>query len=140
MNEITNEQAAYIAGFLEGEGSFIITCPNGNFQPKVVTAQKLPKVLNFMQAITGIGKMVYRPARKGKSSIHFWRVASKEEVMDLIRRVYPYFIAPRTKKRAWCVFRSMELRGSMLSGRPHISNRNTEKRQELYETWNTTRR
>ena len=142
MKEITNEQIAYLAGFLEGEGSFCITRPHNSYRPLVRVGQKTPKVLIFLQETSGVGK-IRRTIRfrKGKySAFYSWDVEKREDLVDLISKIYPYLVSTRTKRRAWCVLRSAKIRGNFKGSRPRISRENLSERGRLYEIWSTTRR
>lgn len=135
MRDITNEQAAYIAGFLEGEGSFFIS--EQHHQPVISTGQKELRILRYIESLTKVGTISYRPKLKA----YYWRISNKEELISLIERILPFFVGKRSAKRASCVLEMSKLRRQRSINQYRMaSSRNLFQRTRVYADWTKTRR
>ena len=95
-NALSKEQAAYIAGFLDGEGTVMIVLrkANSNYSLRVALAQssKARQVLDWVREVTGIGASV----NKNRSSINHdmgltW-ACSGQAASGLLEQILPYLI------------------------------------------------
>ena len=147
MKKITKVQAAYIAGFLEGEGCFTINPQSSrplsgnrvNLIPRILTSQKDLTPLTYLLQSTKVGSICYRLKNGSpKSSIYTHQIKGRQSLMDFIRAIFPYLKSPRTKKRAWCVYQMAKLRDS--KGRKIVTDKNYKSRMKIYKIWKTTQR
>jgi len=146
MKKISDEQAAYLAGFLEGEGCFFVANPRKQRNALVSVNQKSPEVLHYIQEITGVGHIERRirsprpPSswEVGGNPIYFWRTHKQKEVIPFIRRILPYLINKRTRKRAKCVLYLLRSRVKYnRNGRKNLP-RKVEREARLYKIFETT--
>ena len=147
MRKLTRWQTTWIAGFLEGEGSFVISYQakklsdgRSNFRMRISTGQKDPIPLNYILKTTGIGYLNYKEKSReiGSFSYHH-QINKRQDIIDFIKAIYPYIKSPRTRKRAWCVYRMANLINCNGSNE-RITDDNHKSRIKIYEIWKTTRR
>lgn len=143
MKKLTKEQAAYIAGFLEGEGCFFISCPSRrasdgklSLQPLIRTGQKDPDPLTYILKATGLGNISYCVRDSGFSS-YTHVIYGRENIISFVKVIFPYLKSLRVKKRAWCVYRMAKLLGNRGY---YITDANYEAKLKIYKIWETTRR
>jgi len=92
MNRVTKTQAAYIAGFFDGEGC-VSTKSNRNSHPRITLAQKDRGVLDYIVEILGYGE-VYKNSR---ILIDIMRINSKSCQTHFIKLVLPYSVVKRSQ-------------------------------------------
>lgn len=102
---MNQEDAAYIAGFLDGEGSISLG-RNHYFDPKRTTVYSVlvrigntnKDVLDWICAVSGFGK-VYTQKNSGtfKSNQKFWMftITKKDAVGKFLSEIYPYLKVKR---------------------------------------------
>jgi len=90
MKKVTETQAAYIAGFFDGEGH--VSSSRG--RTRIGLSQKNSRALRYLQQILGVG-YVY----KSRKWDHRYRIYVKEEVLAFIQLVQPYCIVKKEKLR-----------------------------------------
>lgn len=140
MRKISDEQAAYIAGFLEGEGSFGIDNPEDRWRARVTVGQKSPQVLNYVREVTGLGYVrktiphVRNAWGTERSPTYYWVLNHRKEVRPFIRRMLPYLINKRTRLRAKCVLHMVGLRIKYGRGHP----KKIKEAKKLYRIFETT--
>lgn len=133
IKRITQEQKAYVAGFIEGEGSFVLAKSRAH-DPRISTGQKNKAPLVYIQGLFG-GTIHYRP----KTNAYLHRLLKSEDLITTVKSIYPYLISSRAKRRAWCIYKMAKLLGKR--GIKHrISSSEQEQREEIYRVWNSTRR
>lgn len=82
MKRISKTNAAYIAGFFDGEGCVgVYRLKSGCFRIAVTIAQKKPAVLYYIQRIMGIGN-VYKTGKAYRFS-----VVNKRDVISFINLI-----------------------------------------------------
>ena len=103
VKKMTETEAAWLAGFMDGEGS--ISCYMGGraqqFRSWVLTAPNTHhgSIVRCLE-ITGAGKIRDKKSRK-PNPIHkpmwIWAVNSKREIRDVIQQIYPYLVIKKTQ-------------------------------------------
>lgn len=92
MNNITDIELGWLAGILEGEGSFVLgTTPKGYPRYEVTVSMTDEDVINELLRITGMGR-IYGPYKKKKvqwKPSWKWSVVKEADVKDLCLRVKP---------------------------------------------------
>jgi len=143
MKKMTAVQAAYIAGFMEGEGSFFISkrrkgSLSGRLSPHISVGQKKPGVLVYLQGIVGIGYVHYISRSSGFNRDPYYRytITGHRSIKDFVRAIYSHLRSPRTRKRAWCVYQMAKLINP--SGK-HFTKKQYEARMKIYKIWEVTR-
>lgn len=93
---------AYIAGLLDGEGSFMITRStdkigkgrkNPTYSPRVKCQMTENHGLNFIVDNTCYGKVVYegtRPSRPNRKGIYKWEITSRKTVKEFLDLLIPF--------------------------------------------------
>jgi len=87
---------AWVAGFLEGEGSFV-PVQMGNQRVVRITASSIDHdVLLRLQAVTGVGNInLNYPAKGAWKACWIWQVACKADVCAMMRDIFPLMGARR---------------------------------------------
>jgi len=95
MNKILATEAAWLAGFFEGEGSTGIY----NKQPRLSIGQHLRSVdtLERVLEITGVGA-IYGPYRQETTPVCFYQLNTANEVYKFIKVIYPYLLDRRKQQ------------------------------------------
>lgn len=90
---------AYIAGFLDGEGSISITrnSKNGQLLLRVCIVQTQKEVLEWIQAVMGVGGTLYKRSRNGSLGnkpcyVVCWAAANAARVLEFVE---PYLKVKR---------------------------------------------
>lgn len=99
---LTETDAAYIAAFIDGEGS-IVRSRRAPHPWRLQVGQKEPAVIYWLREVTGVGT-VYREANPGRGlvrrraydDIHRWTV-SGWAAADLLRQVLPFMHVKRSR-------------------------------------------
>lgn len=91
--ELSVAEAAYIAGFIDGEGTIgIYQQRRGYACVKVSVANTKKKPIEFMIRVTGIGTVFHRPCRNEKHAPSYWWQASSDAACTLLRQLQPYLL------------------------------------------------
>jgi hypothetical protein len=98
MKTLTVEQAAYIAGFLDGEGYFACRYREGAVVGRyyahyvITVCQKRPAVLYWMIEVTGVGRVGKRKRSDGSPLSPMLSITGKDKVVGLLSQILPYMI------------------------------------------------
>jgi len=90
VNEIDPIDAAWAAGFLDGEGHFGIREWLGSYQPSVHVTQVDPRPLLRLKALFGGGVRIGTLTYVGQRQHYRYYLTSRAGVASLIRAVLPY--------------------------------------------------
>lgn len=105
--DITNEQAAYLAGLIDGEGCVgARISTEGYIRSALEVVNTNYAVLLWAQAVTGVGA-VYPKKRlvKGKQA---WKwVVSLQPASELLRRLRPYLRIKRMESHLFCILAAL---------------------------------
>ena len=93
MNKISETEAAYIAGFFDGEGS-IHPDPGGSLRVVISICQKKPEPLLRIQQILGIGRVVQHNSKRWGVSYRY-KISSRKQSEDFIHAILPYSIVKK---------------------------------------------
>jgi hypothetical protein len=88
-NELSAIDAAYIAGFFDGEGSIMILPRNRSITIRVTATNCVRSVLDWMVEITGIGAVANRK-EYGNARASFFFVCNAEAALTLLQQIRPY--------------------------------------------------
>ena len=117
MNSLTPTQAAYVAGFLDGDGSiFVRLKPNTAYKygfqvaPYVVFFQS-QKGIEFLERLQGILGTGY--VRRRKDGIAELTIGSMPEMRELLRQIVPYLLFK--KRQAELLNQILELKEALNS-------------------------
>lgn len=100
MNEI---ETAWVAGLLEGEGSFILTVsrpPRKDGQPSrrvinVVCGSTDKDIIEKLYRLTGVGRIYEDKVRtdgvvQGRKRMYRWQVSRREDLLLLLKAIRPH--------------------------------------------------
>ena len=90
-------QLAWLAGFIDGEGTIGIYQVNGRPQLQLKVNNTCLTVIEFIHTLTGIGSVTYVDKAKQLNSKSvlpqkYWRVTSASEMRDIISKLLPYLL------------------------------------------------
>lgn len=95
-NILTPEQAAYIAGFLDGEGSVILYMRRDTVALRVTFANTNRHVLEWIQEHISVGNIIGKPRRIGSNhKVGFMLLINSDSALTLLTQVLPYLIIKR---------------------------------------------
>lgn len=103
----TKEDWAYLAAFLDGEGSIYVNVGAKNregiappTQPRISFTSTHPRVLLDLRDIFGVGRVI---CRTKENPLHaptmYWRVARRGDIEFLLRGMYPYLRIKKEQAR-----------------------------------------
>lgn len=96
-----NTELAWLAGLLEGEGSFYLRCAGKGGPrnvPHVRVAMKDLDVIQKVHRVIGFGAVITsRPDASG-CVMHTWQGEDREYVPELLRKLLPYMGERRSEK------------------------------------------
>lgn len=98
MSEINREELAWAAGFIDGEGSFILHKTHGKKgkreygRPRLDVSQVDRRVLDKLRGILQFGKVYgpYRPQKKNHNDFYLFSVRGLEEVQFILGAVWQW--------------------------------------------------
>jgi len=105
-----SESDAYIAGLFDGEGHVSAWLNGTQWTTALSIGQKYPEVLEFVLEVTDCGYIFQR-----KGGHYTWRVSNRDDILQVIRQVYPYSIIKRRRlKLAYGIAKLTGVRGPNL--------------------------
>lgn len=104
INKLTVEQAAYIAGFLDGEGSLQVRIRKDLQRSyKITIGQKAPIVLFWIEAVIGIGRVCNRRTRNTDGTwkqLHpHYVLGGRLQVLAFLEQLEPYLIVKKEEAK-----------------------------------------
>ena len=134
MIRLTEDKLAYIAGIVDGEGTFSArNTQNRNSFPPVVSVRLIVwntslELLNWFQKQIGGHLSSVRNLKDGENRkpIYCWYIGSKKEILELLVQIYPYLIVKKKVGK-----KMMEFCERKLSLCRHIRSEN-EIKQDLF--------
>ena len=98
MKRITEIDKAYIAGFVDGEGSVgyynaarTYKHRPGYFHASINVCNTDPRVIFWLQEVTGIGSSRVTRFKDGnRRTAYQWQLANKQDVVDFLSTIRPY--------------------------------------------------
>lgn len=107
MNEINETQLAWIAGILEGEGSFVekhVKKGGRNYYyAKIQCGMTDEDVVRRLHTLTGVGNVngPSVPRKAGHKPMWHWSVGAQADVIPLLRALKPLMGKRRSEKIAY---------------------------------------
>ena len=91
--ELSVAEAAYIAGFIDGEGTVLLTKQyHGYIGVRVTVVNTKKKPLEFLIRVTGIGTMFFRQRKNERHAPCYSWQASSDAACSLLRQIQPYLL------------------------------------------------
>jgi hypothetical protein len=98
--DLTEGEAAYLAGIIDGEGSICwYKQRRGRDQPMLIIVSTTPELMGWLVDIAGAVREKARSDIGSKTCWH-WRCGRTSDVLALLEAVEPYLIVKREKARA----------------------------------------
>ena len=104
---LTDEQAAYLAGLIDGEGYIgALVSKDGYVQAGLVVINTHLGVLTWAQAITGIGTV--KPKKRVVGCKQAWRwIIGPQPARELLNRIRPYSKIKRMEMHLFCILAAL---------------------------------
>ncbi len=87
---MTGRESAWVAGLLEGKGSFACQRSRGYHHHIVSLNMADREVVTKLATVTGMGTVRPRRRQKGEKQLWLWRVYADADVTDLLDQIRPY--------------------------------------------------
>jgi len=102
MNNISKENVHWLAGLLEGEGSFFVRKLKNHSYPTVMVKMCDKDIIDRLQKITGIGKIYCKqPKNLNWKTAWAWQVSKTHDALDVMRSVRSIMGNRRKEKIDW---------------------------------------
>jgi len=85
MKKISKTDAAYIAGFFDGEGCFLARTSLNCYSPAVAVVQKYPNILYWIQRTLSLGRI--HKMSSGSSKL---QITISSDIIEFIKLISPY--------------------------------------------------
>lgn len=91
-NPLTPEQAAYIAGFLDADGSIFLYRRRNKVALRVAFSNNDRRVLDWISEVIGIGSVIRYDDGNRRHAIRFAVQVNAEAALTLLEQIAPYLI------------------------------------------------
>ena len=100
INRLTPEEAAYLAGLIDGEGTITLTrVHRGENRRLVVSVSNNDRcLLDFVRTSIGAGRITNKRTYSARHAPSFAYQISSRQALDLLRHVVPYLKTYRAKR------------------------------------------
>lgn len=145
MNELSDVDAAYIAGLIDGEGTIRVKKDSRRelYYPIVIVVTNSNKdLVDIIHLTIGCGTVrpqlwerphnVWWSKNPIKQKKVIWRLGifNKSDIYELLRQVYPYIILKR--ELAELVMELIEIRNSLKTRRGKLKGQRSDREREIY--------
>lgn len=102
ITKLSKEDAAYIAGLVDGEGTITLTRKhrNENRQICVSISSTEREMLEFVMEVTGIGKITGKKTTQKHHSPSFTFTTSNRQALGLLEQIFPHLQSYKKKRAA----------------------------------------
>lgn len=90
VNNITIEDAAYLAGFVDGEGSIILHRSRDRTAMRIAITNTNKGVIDWIQTITGVGNIVEKKSKNAKHKDCYIWLCNSQSAEDVLIQILPY--------------------------------------------------
>lgn len=109
MNILSLEEAAYLAGLIDGEGSVMLTNTAGTFRaPMVTISLNELGVLDWVKECVGGGCVIRKSKRQDHHADQFAYSIKNTRAVRLLEQVTPYMRVPKKLARARIIISDYE--------------------------------
>ena len=133
VKQLSETEKAYIAGFIDADGTIIISNSKKIFTPRIVMGNCNKLVLETIQSMIGVGKIYTKKMNtKEWRTLYHYSIGTHVNLIKLIPQLIPYLILKR--KRAELVLEFCNIR--------HCDSKSTYKQRcfEIYDELKTLNR
>lgn len=96
-NELTNEEIAYIAGIIDGEGYIGIVKPKPFKQICITISNTDFNLLNWLKAKLGGGISNDKRIRENRKLCRSWQMTRYTNCINLLKKIYPHLIVKKCR-------------------------------------------
>jgi LAGLIDADG-like domain len=98
MNVLTDTEAAYLAGLIDGDGSIgLHVSRSGHRTHRVTIHQKDPMILHWTQSVVGAGHISSRLPNHLGGIMWRWRISGRLQTQAFLRQLIPYLQIKRER-------------------------------------------
>ncbi len=113
IKTLNNEQLAYIAGFIDGEGYISLTKRKHfnkigdwiGISAVIVISNTHKQVLKYIKRICGVSSKIYDNPQKGNRRLAYRLVFNSKEATCLLIRILPYLIVKKRQAKVFINFK-----------------------------------
>lgn len=97
---LSPEQAAYIAGLIDGEGTITLTSEHRGERRRLVVsiANTEMELLSFVLAATGVGKITKKRTARSEHTPSFAYRLTSQQALALLAQIQPYLRSYKSKR------------------------------------------
>jgi hypothetical protein len=97
---LSPEQAAYIAGLIDGEGTITLTSEHRGERRRIIVsiANTEMELLSYVLAATGVGKITRKRTTKSEHAPSFAYRVSSRQALSLLAQIQPYLRSYKAKR------------------------------------------
>ncbi len=100
MNKLTKEQAAYIAGIVDGEGYLRLSEHDNRVSGHIRVGQKDIRLLFWLKETTGVGNIRRAKSSKVKNGFFYlWNLSPAKEQILFLKEIIPYLVLKSTEAK-----------------------------------------
>lgn len=89
-------ELAWAAGFYDGEGSFY--CRSNRKEMVMEVSQVDLRPLERFFSVAGVGSITQNKARGRSQAIYRWRSGCRNDVLDVVNKLWPYLSEPKKEQ------------------------------------------
>ena len=99
---LASEEAAYLAGLIDGEGSVSLhkRHRNENRQLVISISNTEKNILAYVQEITGVGKITNKRTYQANHTLSMTYVVSNRQALSILKQVAPYLKSYKADRAA----------------------------------------
>jgi len=119
IDKVKSDEMAYIAGFMDGEGSFLIekrvSKRDGTplYVPVIQVVNTNRNVIDFINKKLGGGKYRYTEDDRGWKTCYLMKIRQTKKVMAICRMLIPYLIVKKEQAKLLYEFCKAKLQGNI---------------------------
>lgn len=98
-NELSLADAAYLAGFVDGEGSIMLTPRRDKVAVKFSISNTNKAILDWVAVVTGVGAVQDHRSGDGTNKACFQYQANSEAAESIIQQIEPYLIVKKEQAK-----------------------------------------
>lgn len=101
-NELSLDEAAYIAGLVDGEGTVALSRKHksDNRQLAISISSTERQLLTFVKDRTGVGKITNKRAYNPAHTPSFTYAVYNRQALDVLRQIHPYLLTYKARRSA----------------------------------------
>lgn len=133
INTLSNVDAAYIAGLIDGEGTVTLTKEHANERRRLVVSISSTErsLLDFVHNSTGVGKITNKRTYNAKHTPSYCYKVTNRQALELLRQIQPYLHGYKSKRSSY----ALEHYISVTPRNGHYSQQKLKAREEFEQNF-----